>query len=611
MRSINPYFKLRFLFVILLNIGLQAHSQTIPYAERLINLRVSKQAFTEVFKLISAQSSVVFSYTQNFNDKQIVSINCSKKPLRLVLSDLLKETNCTYKLKDKYIIIKCEAKPLPPPSIITGYIYNANDSTPLPDASIYVKQTRQASVSNSFGYFKLSYTNKLPTLSVSFAKETFKDTSLVVYNESKKTLSIYLFPKPNEKTIIKRNDTLVKMDSSRIAPLAIDSSVLPPSKLTSFFNRLKRKNPNIRNISDTLFSNFSIGLVPKISTNSLLSFNTINKFSLNILVGYSKGINGAEIAGVANIDYGDVKYVQIGGAINVVLGNVKGVQIAGAINATEKNTLGAQIAGAFNINRGKLEGLQISGVLNYNRKLLTGAQIAGFGNITKTKVTGMQISGFFNHSKKAEGAQIAGCYNLTDSITGLQLAGLFNAAKFVKGMQLAPFNFADSVAGIPFGIFSYVKKGYHKLEVASDEIGFTTIGFGTGVEKFHNVIMIGGNYRKTDLITASYGLASNFKLSQNNYLAVSVSQHYIHSLSNTNQFYFNSLSKAYIGFERKINTKLRIGAGPTFNVLTSDLNDPQYIQQLNTLPLYQFYNQNFDNSNIKMWIGGSIHFKFL
>lgn len=591
--------------------GLQAYSQTVPYAERLINLRVSKQSIIEVFKLISNQSSVVFSYTQNFNDKQIISIACSKKPLRLVLNDLLKETNCTFKFKDKYIIIKCDVKPMPPPSIITGYIYNANDSTPLPDASIYVKQTRQASVSNSFGYFQLSYTNKLPTLSVSFAKETFKDTNIVVYNESKKTITIYLFPKPIEKIQITPNDTLVKKDSVRTTALVIDSNISKPNKLSSFFNRLKRKNPNIRNISDTLFSNFSIGLVPKISTNSLLSFNTINKFALNLLVGYSKGINGAEIGGFANIDYGDVKYLQIGGAANIVFGNVKGAQIAGIINATEKNTLGAQIAGAFNLNRGKLEGLQVSGVLNYNRKLLTGAQIAGFGNIAKTKVTGLQISGFFNHSKKVEGAQIAGCYNLADSITGLQIAGLANTAKFIKGMQLAPFNFADSVVGIPFGIFSYVKKGYHKLEVVSDEIGFTSIGFGTGVEKFHNVIMIGGNYRKTDLLTVSYGLASNFKLSQNNYLAIAVSQNYIHSLSNTDQFYSNSLSKAYIGFERKINTKLRISIGPTFNVLTADLNDPQYLQQFNTLPLNQFYNQNFDDSNVKMWVGGSIHFKFL
>ncbi len=600
---------MRILLVILLTIGLQAYAQTVPYVERLINLRVTKQSFADVFKLISTQSSVVFSYSQSFNDKQIVSITCSKKPLRLVLSELLKETNCTYKLKDKYIIIKCDAKPLPPPSIITGYIYNANDSTPISDASIYLKQTRQASVSNSYGYFQLSYSNKLPTLSVSFAKESFKDTNVVVYNANKQEVSIYLFPKATEVKQTSRTDTIIKIDSTGITPIAIDSSISKPSKLTSFLNRLKRKNPNLRNISDTLFSNYSIGLVPKISTNSLLSFNTVNKVALNLLVGYSKGITIAEIGGVANIDYGDVKYVQIAGAANVVFGNVKGLQLAGAINATEKNMLGAQIAGAVNINRGKLEGLQIAGFLNHNRKLLTGAQIAGFGNIAKTKIIGLQVSGFFNHAKKVEGAQISGCYNLVDTITGLQIAGLFNAAKFVKGMQLAPFNFADSIAGIPIGVFSYVKKGYHKLEVTSDEIGFTSIGFGSGVEKFHNVIMIGGNYRKTNLITAVYGLASNFKLTQTNYLAISVSQHYIHSLNNT-QFYFNALSKAYIGFERKISSKLRIGAGPTFNVLTSDVNDPSYLQQFNTLPLYHFYNQTIDNTNIKMWVGGSIQFKF-
>ena len=65
-------------------------AQKAPYLERLVTLNANKQTIAELFKTISAQTSVVFSYSQSFNDMQQLSLVCKNKPLRLVITEILK-----------------------------------------------------------------------------------------------------------------------------------------------------------------------------------------------------------------------------------------------------------------------------------------------------------------------------------------------------------------------------------------------------------------------------------------------------------------------------------------------------------------------------------------
>ena len=84
--------------------------------------------------------------------------------------------------------------------------------------------------------------------------------------------------------------------------------------------------PNVQNISDTLYRDIQISLLPFVGSNNGLSGNTINNYSINMLGGYSLGTRQIELGFFFNIDRGDVSWLQIGGVGNLVGRNVYGVQ---------------------------------------------------------------------------------------------------------------------------------------------------------------------------------------------------------------------------------------------------------------------------------------------
>ncbi len=568
-------------------------AQKAPYLERLVTLNANKQTIAELFKTISAQTSVVFSYSQPFNDRQLLSIVCKNKPLRLVIAEILKSSNCFYKTKDKYIIITCDNKPSLPISKIKGYIYNAYDSLTIPQASIYIKQDKHSAVTNNFGFFELTFSNKFENVAISVAKENYCDTSITLYNKSNQEVTIYLYPKDKLKqTVITINQ------SSSIDSSAIQNDDTIEKKLSNASineNRFKIFKTNFKNISDTLFSNFSVSFLPFVSTNRLLSVNTINKYSLNILAGYSKGIDVIEIGGLLNIDNGNVKYVQIGGLGNCVFGEVTGVQIAGLTNINTKKTKGVQIAGIVNINSMNVKGLQIGGIANLN----------------KQNTKGMQIAGIYNQTKSIKGVQLSGIVNTSDTINGFQISGIVNKAKYLKGAQLSLINIADTASGIPIGFFSYVKKGYHKFEISTDETKFGTLSFGTGVNKLHTIFLIGINYNKTQLVTYGYGIGSTYQLHKKWNFSFSVLSQNIQSTTGNDISFKNNISKLNVSTEYKIYPKLLIGFGPTLSVFNADTYKTVYALFYHDLAPYTFYNQTSGSINTKMWVGAKLYLKIM
>lgn len=568
-------------------------AQKTPYLERLVTLTASKQTVAELFKTISAQTSVIFSYSQPFNDKQQLSLICKNRPLRLVIAEILKSSNCSYKTKDKYIIITCDNKPIIPTSKIRGYIYSAYDSLIVPQASIYIKKDKHSAVTNNFGFFELTFSNKFENVAISVAKENYCDTTIKLTNKSTQEITIYLYPKDKLKHSIITINPSTTIDSSAIQKT--DTIIKTLSKTSISESRFSKFKNNFKNISDTLFSNFSASFLPFISTNRLLSVNTINKYSLNILAGYSKGIDVIEIGGLLNVDNGDVKYVQIGGLGNCVFGDVTGVQVAGLTNINSKKTEGVQIAGIVNINSMNVKGLQIGGITNLNK------------NNTK----GMQIAGIYNQTKSIKGVQIAGIANYSDTTNGFQLAGLVNKTNYLKGAQLSFVNIADTASGIPIGFFSYVKKGYHKFEIATDETKFGTLSFGTGVNKLHTIFLLGINYNKTQLVTYGYGLGSTYQLHRKWNLSVSLLLQNIQSTTTNDINFTNNISKLNASVEYKIYPKLLIGFGPTLSVLNADTNKADYALFYNDLAPYTFYNQTSSSINTKMWLGAKLYLKMM
>lgn len=685
-----------FIWVVLIVVNVStARAADVPFLEKSVTVNASNQTFAEIFRTISNQTGVVFSYnSKQFDDQRKTSVSFYNKPLRVVLNALLKPVSCSYKLKKKYIIIKY-SEPLPPAKkstyTISGYLVSAGDSAKVKDASIFIKSTKQSAISDSFGYFKMVVSAETGDLSLSIAKENYKDTAFTLSGAADKelwlTLSPIHIPKVEATLLPQEPATETPIDTP--APiLVIDSAAKDTTApISKFWQKQKELNANFRNIRDTLFTKVSFSLVPPLSTNKLLSYNTINKLSLNVLIGKSKGIDGLEIAGLLNYDFGDVQYVQMAGIGNIVGGNVKHVQTGGVFNIVGGNTDGVQAGGIFNVVNGYYHGVQAGGIFNIVEKevegvqlggifnhaaIVDGLQVGGIYNVSQTNVNGLQIGGIFNYAhniyglqiggiynwakdtmrdvqiggilntaKHARGAQIGGIINAAKEIDGVQVGGVFNAAKKINGVQVsgvinvakevdgvqvagviniaqkingvqvACFNFADSSSGIPVGIFSVVRKGYRKLELSFDELKITTVGFRSGVDKFHNLLFAGySNFGPQPFWTFGYGLGTYKKLTPKKGLQFDITTQQLQNTS-PGTIKTNLLSRVNISYSYAVAKKLSIAIGPTFNFLQQDKTDNSFINTFNAIAPPTFGKNTIGNTQSAMWLGAKASIKFL
>src|SRR5690606_20448831 len=131
-----------------------------------------------------------------------------------------------------------------------------------------------------------------------------------------------------------------------------------------------------------------MSFTPGLSSQGMFSSQMINHFSLNVLGGYTAGVEGFEAAGLFNINQRTVRGFQSAGIFNLAGGDVAGFQAAGILNTVYKN----------------MEGIQVAGIHN-------------------------QVSG------GSGGLQIAGLYNRTDSTAQHQIAGVYNRAEKIRGYQ--------------------------------------------------------------------------------------------------------------------------------------------------------------------------------
>lgn len=611
-----------------------SHAQT-PYLEKEVSVRSGTYLYEELFRQISAQTGVVFSYT-GFDSKQRIFVKFNKQPLRIVLntlfdSDSHRNGNCSYKLKGKYIIVNCKSVQKPKPEntstdksniTVNGYILNAEDSSELEESSVYLRQSKQSALTNEYGYFNMSFPKTTDVISISVAKEAFKDTTVVIVSKPQNTLIIYLQPKSAPISVMMNDSIRVTLSMDSVKPLPSPVADTTPA-VSSFWERFAKRRANLRNISDTLFSNVSFSLFPPISTNRLLSVNTVNKFSFNILIGSSKGISGFELGGLVNFDYGNVKYAQIGGLANLVSGTSSGVQVAGLVNTVAKDMEGVQVAGLVNLDRGKVNYVQIAGIANFVKDTVIGIQIGGIANLNGSYTKGIQIGGIYNHSRNVFGLQLAGIANYGDTVSGGQLSGLVNTANLVNGFQLSGLvnraekvngsqigfiNVTNSINGVPIGFLSFVKKGYHKVELAFDENLLTTLSFRTGVDAFHNILIGGIQIEKgRSLLTFGYGVGSAIRLGRKLYLNLDLTAQQLQM--DKTDYAFNLLTKSFLGIEYRFGKNFSVAAGPTINWYSSENNaatDPIW-SRIKQKTLSGSTDGAFGN---QLWIGGKLALRF-
>lgn len=617
--------------------------------EKRVSLTYQQVSLARVLAGIKATYGVGFSYANNLIplDKK-VSISVKDKTLKQALDELFKESGISYTLVGQQIVLRKGPDPGPKAKPIK----RKNES--IKPGGMSSNPVNSDAKTDEIFQPETASLLPIPTLNPETEDgepKSEKDLQKDFETEKKTLQKNYL---SQLDAALEERDTAV---SSRLredfrnlmSSLKKEFKVLARSAKKALSSEKKTSVQPVDSLSQTPKSEpVQVSFVPPLSTNGKENAHSVNTVSFNILAGYSGGLNGVEVGGIANVEKGNVRGVQVAGTANVVAGDVEGTQVAGYVNINKGNLEGVQVAGFVNvsasdssnavqvagfsnIHRGDYYGVQVSGFANINGGYLIGPQVAGFLNVARGPVSGVQVAGFLNASPgNFDGVQVAGFMNVgAKNVVGVQAAGFMNVAKkdiqgvqvasfmnignVVHGSQIGLFNFADTVSGVQVGLFNFSRRGYRRLEIFGSEVIHANIAFKMGTRRFHNIFTVGS----PDPTIANprwsygYGFGSEFWLGKKGLLNLDLVCNQVIEDPKLWTENLNLINQLKVSFGIHPGKRTSLYAGPTLNVSVSRVKDPETGEiGSNLIPDWNFMNRLEGNTRIGIWAGFNAGIRF-
>jgi len=576
-----------------------------------VSLNYKSKTVKEILKDLTKKHQLKFSYSNNIvNEKRIVTIAMKHVMLKDALNELFKNTDIAFQVIGDQIVFKkgirknstfAQRQSIKPvaaaPEIknetaidMTNLIVNSHEDIiidTIPDKYDFnlnefdlldvIDENYQPNKRD----IKRKYKGKQKLLKAKYyiLKDSLRRKG---YNNSVDKLELkynYLAQKLKQE-FKQLSAKLEKLNSADTATLQLkDSSSINADTTTITTDSAKGK--------EYLYRPFQVTFVSPLGTNGLDSKKTVNYASFNIIGGYSAGLTGVELGGVANVEFDFVKGIQLAGVTNVVKGKTNGIQLAGTANICGDSVTGLQCAGFSNTVNGSFTGIQTAGFCNVNNGSAKGFQIAGFTNVNRGNVQGIQLAGFLNLAKK------------------------------VKGMQLGVINICDTIDGLPIGLLSIVKKGgYRKFDIFATEALYFNMSYKMGVQSFYNIFTAGiqpFSVKGGDIISAAgYGVGSELNLSKKVFVNIDNVALYVFEPSKiTGEL--NLMNRLSSSFGVRLGNSASIYAGPSFNVMVSSQYLEGNSEPGSDLPPYTMYNETFDGVkpvNVKLWFGFNAGVRF-
>jgi hypothetical protein len=317
------------------------------------------------------------------------------------------------------------------------------------------------------------------------------------------------------------------------------------------------------------------------------------RFALNLTVGRSSRLEGAEISvGAALVD-GDADGLELAGGGSHVGGRMGGLQFSGLGNGAGRLD-GAQVSGGINVARGDGRWLQSSAGFNWNHRGFAGAQLAGganwaggldgiqlagAANVTGGDVRGAQLAGAANWAREVAGVQAAGVFNYSGDVDGVQLA-VVNVGGEVSGAQLGVVNVATgavdaqvglvNVAGdaaVPVGLLSFSREGLHRLDLWANETTPANLSTRLGGRHVYGILTGGARGGDRPRLTAGLGLGLHHEATEHLFVDFDLlGQYVIDPEGRMPEAGGNTLATARLGVGYDLGP-LAIFGGPSYNLL--------------------------------------------
>lgn len=570
-------------------------SITTGFSQNILNKKISidirQQRLDDALSIISNRADFSFSYNSNILKRDsLVTLAAGEYTVRQALKQLL-GTGYEYKESGNYIILRRTALrvtsivQLTPAAentlTITGYVINGETGEKISNASIYEPLHLSSTLTDANGKFSIKLKSKHKTASLAISKDSFEDTTVTIKPAYNMQLEIALVPVvniviPSTTAVYQVADSMdyISLVDTTKAPVVEKQKEVEQTRLAKFLLSAKQKTQSLNIQKFFTGKAMQVSLVPGLSTHSPLSSQVINKFSLNILGGYTGGVDLLEIGGLFNINRKNTQYVQVAGLFNVTGGNAAGVQVAGIHNTVLK----------------EMKGVQVSGISNHVQHNVTGVQVAGISNLTNGNLSGLQLAGIVNYNKGL--------------LKGTQVSGIINYTKKLKGVQIGLINIADSSDGYSIGLINIILKGYHTISIFSNEVTNLNLAFKTGSRRMYSILQTGMDVdaKNEKIYSFGYGLGTEINIRKWLSLNPELSSSYVY-LGDWD--YTNFLNRFNLQFNVKLNKKIALFAGPSFNVY--------YSNQQNVVEGYRFpitsaaaKSKMFSNEKLSGWFGWNI-----
>jgi hypothetical protein len=504
-------------------------AQSSPILERRITVQFDQLVLSEALKVIEQKANCSFSYKSKIIDSQKrVTVNAVNRPVREVVLQVCGPAVQVGEKGHFLILTEVPAKSKSG-NVLKGYIED-NTGRGVGNATVYDPATLYSANTNEFGYYELKIDPLSPPSELEIRRQDYRDTAVTLHQSANLVDAVQM----DHDTTFHRK-WLDRKDSARVW-------------VSEFSTSLFERRPERWNVQDTIYRNVQVSFLPYLGTNRRLSGSVINRTSFNIIGGVSRGVSAFELGGVFNIVREDVDGVQIAGALNLVGQDMRGVQVAGLSNINLRRSEGVMAAGALNLLRaggegvsvaglssvsiGEFEGVSINGFAHISAGRAEGVQVSGFSNLVTGSMSGVQIAGFSNVAlRNSDGVQVAGALNIVGGdFKGVQVSGLLNFARRVDGIQIGVFNYCDTISGVPVGFLSFVAKGYHPLELSTNDLNMIDLSWRTGVRSFYTFLSAGVRTQPVQEKYPwqyGYGIGTSPRLSERLWLNVELSSHHL------------------------------------------------------------------------------------
>lgn len=441
--------KLLLIAVILLFGFKQTRAQGI--LEKQLTINIGHMRLADALNEISKKGGFYFSYNGNlFSKDSLVTVVADHERLSFVLNKLFQK-KYEFEERKNYIIITPALQRL---SLIntdltadnnnysvSGLVIDERTGERLMNASVYEKEQLVAALTDEHGYFRLKFQMSSPVpIMITASKIQYRDTTIHFLQP------VLVNSRANKAGYTNASARGNRVERTSLGRLFISTrQMIQSMNIPDFF----AKRP------------FQVSLTPGLSTHGMFSPQVVNKFSLNLVGGYTAGVNGLEVGGLFNINKRDSRYLQMAGIFNLAGGNATGLQLAGV----------------------------------HNRALDT--------------VKGAQLALFIN--------------NAGQQLSGLQLSALHNETHRLKGVQIGLINVADSSEGASIGLVNIIRNGFYKVTYSANDVSNFNISLKTGTHAFYSALLTSTNL-SADKKFYSFGLGAghDFMFSNKVYLSTEI-----------------------------------------------------------------------------------------